>query len=257
MNIYMSGDDSPLIGPLRGHTASGDAALFEDQAGNLVARVTIMPCIAVPTLVLTHPDKAVPHPDPVTLTARCPLLEALNSSGYSGWDDPVFRDLCRQFGLDPAKQRPTFDAWCRDVGEALLDCAVAAFGSKHFDVHAAAGGAAEMLKRGVAPDSVALDRAAANVRNIPDPSLRERTERALAQLARSADWQDGLKHQEAEAMRDLIEAARVGGTPVTFHRDPDGPGGVVVIGDLEDEPARSWAMRARGWVQGWMHRLRE
>lgn len=249
MKMDHTADETPLIGPLPGRTQSGDAALFEDETGTLVARMTIMPCFTVPILVLIHPTESKPHPDPRRMMARCTLLGAPEREGYRGWNDPGFLSLCKRFGIDPAKQRPRFDAWFEDVGEALLDCASDAFDAKRYDEHGAAGGAADALKRGATPDSVNLASVIWHARDIRDPALRERTEAALAQLERSADWQDRSKRGKAEALQELIDAATAAGTPVNLVPDTGGPGGVIVFGDVDDVPGYARPSRLRIWMR--------
>ena len=97
-----------LHGPLPGHTEWGDAALFTDDAGTVVARMFVAPSYTVPIFILALPDKDEPPQNRTELVARCPLLGEPDRVDYGGWDDPVFRELCEQFGIDPDKQlRPS------------------------------------------------------------------------------------------------------------------------------------------------------
>ena len=224
---------APLYGPIPGRTRWGDAALFEDAEGTVIARMTIMACYAVPIFVLTDPKDDKPHDDPATVVARCPLLDAPGRTSYRGWDDPAFRHLCERFGIDPGKQRPTFDAWCRDVGEALLDCAVDALEVGRSDEQAAAGLAAQLLCRNGGTNGSSCSDVVWRLEAIRDPGLRERTRNALEQLERSADWQESKRRTEASRMREMIDEAIEAGVPVTIIEDADGPGGVVVFGNAQ------------------------
>ena len=242
----------PLYGPIPGSTKWGDAALFEDEAGTVVARVMIAPVFAVPILVVADGQENRPHEDYRGLVARCPLLGAPEQEGYRGWDDPRFRNLCQRFGIDPDKQRPTFDAWCRDVGEALLETAMAAFEAKRFDEHGAAGKAAEALAQGATPADHPIDDVSWRLDAIQDEGLRTRTRDTLEQLERSADWQAGKRRTETSRMRGMIDAATEAGTPVTIVEDADGPGGTVVFGDTDDlELGRhpTWRERVKRWFR--------
>ena len=226
--------DGPLYGPIPGSTKWGDAALFEDESGTVVARVMIAPVFSVPILVVADPEENRPHEDYKSVVARCPLLGAPGREGYRGWDDRSFRDLCERFKIDPDKQRPTFEDWCRDVGEALLETAMAAFEAKRFEEHGAAGMAAEALARGATPAGNPTGDVLWRLDAIGDEGLRERTRNALEQLERSADWQAGRQRTEASRMREMIDSAAASGTPVTIVEDADGPGGAVVFGDVDD-----------------------
>ena len=218
----------------------------------MVARVMIAPVFAVPILVVADGRENRPHEDYRSLVARCPLLGAPEQEGYRGWDDPKFRNLCERFGIDPDKQRPTYDAWCRDVGEALLECAMAAFEAKRFDEHGAAGMAAEALARGATPADHPIDDALWRLDPIQDEGLRERTRDALEQLERSADWQAGRQRTEPSRMREVIDRATEASTPDTIAEDEDGPGRTVVFGETDDlELGRqpTWRERVRRWFQ--------
>lgn len=142
--------------------------------------------------------------------------------------------MCGRFGNDPDKQRPTYDAWCRDVGEALLKTAMAAFEAKRFDEHGAAGKAAEALARGATPANNPIGDVLWRLDGIRDEGLRERTRAAVEQLERSADWRAGQRRTEAWRMQEMIDGAAAAGTPVTIVRGADGPGGVVMFGEMRD-----------------------
>ena len=252
MKEHGTSDRTPLYGPIPGRTAQGDAALFEDEAGTVVARVMITPIFGVPILFLADPEKDRPHEDPAGLKARHRLLETSDWDGYRGWDDPRFRDLCARFGIDPDKQRPTFEAWCRDVGEALLDCAMAAFEAQRFDEHGAAGKAAEALSRGATPTTNSVDDVLWRLDAIRDGGLRKRARAALEQLERSAEWQAGKRRAETAWMRDLVDSAAAAGTPVTIVKNADRPGGGIVFGDvgkMTRGTAPSLMRQVRGWFR--------
>ena len=226
--------DAPLYGPIPGSTQWGDAAHFEDENGAVVARVMIAPVMAVPILVVADPKENRPHEDRKAVVARNSLIGAPDREGYRGWDDPKFRDLCQRLGIDLDKQRPTYDDWCRDVGEELLETAMAAFEAQRFDEHGPAGKAAEALARGATPVAHPIGDILWRLDGIRDEALRERTRAALKRLERSADWQAGKQRAEASRMRGMIDEAREAGVPVTIIEDADGPGGAVVFGDVEE-----------------------
>ena len=227
-------NSSPLYGPIPGSTPWGDAAHFEDENGAVVARVMIAPVMAVPILVVADSEENRPHADYKGVVARNPLVGAPEREGYRGWDDPKFRDLCQRLGIDPDKQRPTFEDWCRDVGEELLETAMAAFEAQRFDEHGPAGKAAEALAKGATPEAHPIGDILWRLDGIRDEALRERTRAALEQLERSADWQAGKQRAETSKMREMIDSAAASGTPVTIIEDADGPGGAVVFGDVDD-----------------------
>lgn len=220
----------PLLGPLPGHTQWGDAALFEDEAGEVVARMVIAPALSVPVLVVADPVEHAPHKDYTGVVARHPLLGAPEREAYRGWDDSSFRDLCDRLGIDPDKQRPTFDAWCRDLGEELLECAMVAFENYRWAEQGAANGAIVALQRGARPRPNGLGEERAGLRDIGDAGLRERAREALEQLERSADWKEALEREKEALEREEAEAMRrlIGGTLAV------GPGGLVVIRDVDD-----------------------
>ena len=224
-----------LHGPLPGQTEWGDAALFTDDAGTVVARMFVAPSYTVPIFILARPDKDEPPQNRTELVARCPLLGEPDRVDYGGWDDPVFRELCEQFGIDPDKQRPTFDPWFKDVGEALLKRAIEAFEAKRYYEHSAAGLAASALSKGPQPHQADLNSIKARSQYIEDETLRENARNALDQLARSADWKEGTQRANDEAVKRTIDEAVASGTPVSIFEDADGPGGTIVFGATADE----------------------
>ena len=209
--------------------------MFEDESGTVVARMMIAPVFSVPILVVADAQEHRPHEDYTGIVARCPMLGLPEEEGYRGWDDPSFRSLCDRFKIDPDKQRPRYDDWCCDVGEALLETAVAAFEAKRFEEHGAAGKAAEALARGATPAEHPIGDILWRLDAIEDEGLRERARNALEQLERSADWQAGKRRTEASRMRGMIDEATEAGVPVTIAKDADGSGRTaVVFGDVEE-----------------------
>lgn len=244
-------DTTPLHGPFKAQVKGGDAALFKDDRGNAVALMAIRPCMAVPVLMWLDPETQGDHPDPGWVNARCPLLSTPDLQSYRGWDDPVFRGLCASLGIDPDKQRPRYDAWCQEVGEALLIRALEALEDRRYDEHGAAGLAAEALTRGATPDTVNLRDVIMRTPAIADKALGGRTLAALQQLERSADWQEGQKRKSAAVIAALVGTASETGTPVTVVRNETGRGGALVFGKVDDDLVHGKPF----WMPAWMWRL--
>ena len=244
-------DTTLLRGPFKTQGRQGDAALFKDNLGNAVALIEIRSCFAVPFLMCFDPETHGNHPDLKGVKARCPLLAGPDFLNYGGWDDPVFLRLCASLEIDPSKQRPRYDAWCQQVGEALLVCASEALDDSRYDEHGAAGLAAEALRRGATPDTVNLGDVISRTASIRSKALSERTRAALEQLGRSADWQEKQKQVSAAVIDELVKSASEAGSPAAFVPNETGSGGAIVFGNFDSDVVQ----RKPTWVPNWVRRL--
>src|SRR4051794_29840543 len=95
-------------------------AAFKNAAGEPVCDIAVIPYQCIPILVHLDPaavNKTVPWP---SVREAHPLLSEMDRLRYHHWDYEPYRDFCQRLGLDPDRNRPTFDPSITAVGETLV-----------------------------------------------------------------------------------------------------------------------------------------
>ena len=110
----------PLCDPVVEERYGRQVAAFKNAAGEPVCDIAVIPYQCIPILVHLDPaavNKTVPWP---SVREAHPLLSEMDRLGYHHWDSEPYRDFCQRLGLDPDRNRPTFDPSVAEVGEALV-----------------------------------------------------------------------------------------------------------------------------------------
>ena len=110
----------PLYDPVVEERYGRQVAAFKNAAGEPVCDIAVIPYQCIPILVHLDPaavNKTVPWP---SVREAHPLLAEMDRLKYQHWDCEPYRDFCQRLGLDPDRNRPTFDPSIAAVGETLV-----------------------------------------------------------------------------------------------------------------------------------------